>query len=76
MQFLKNKIPPPLVLVAFCIPVYFSDRIFSLTPFGRVPLVVFAIVALVCGIAISGKAVQGFKAKQTTLNPMKPEEGW
>jgi protein-S-isoprenylcysteine O-methyltransferase Ste14 len=73
MRLLENRIPPPLVTLAFAGMTWSLSRVappIALTPLPRT--IAAAVVAAVAGsFALSG--VASFRRVRTTVNPLNPE---
>jgi len=71
-MFLKTKIPPPIVTILFAIMIfYFSDN-FAYIDF---PFKIYiSIFFIVLGFIVTFSSARNFKKKDTTVNPMKPNE--
>ncbi len=72
MMFLKTKIPPPIVTILFAIMIfYFSDNFAYIDlPFKKYISIFF----IVLGFIVTFLSARNFKKKDTTVNPMKPNE--
>ncbi len=73
MNLLKNKIPPPVLLLIFGVAMWFLAH----SAFAFVVAIPYALVLAIAlaaiGIFISGSAIRRFRAADTTVNPLKPE---
>jgi len=71
-MFLKTKIPPPIVTILFAVMIfYFSDS------FAHVDLpfkIYISLFFVLLGFFITFSSARNFKNKETTVNPIKPEE--
>ena len=71
-MFLNTKIPPPVVTILFAIMIfYFSDN------FAYVDLpfkIYISIFFISLGFIVTFSSARNFKKKDTTVNPMKPNE--
>jgi len=71
-MFLNTKIPPPIVAILFAVLIfYFSDS------FAYVDLpfkIYFSLFFVLLGFFITFSSARNFKKKETTVNPIKPEE--
>ena len=71
-MFLNTKIPPPIVAILFAVMIfYFSDS------FAYVDLpfkIYFSLFFVLLGFFITFSSARNFKKKETTVNPIKPEE--
>ena len=72
MMFLNTKIPPPIVAILFAVLIfYFSDS------FAYVDLpfkIYISLFFVLLGFFITFSSARNFKKKETTVNPIKPEE--
>jgi protein-S-isoprenylcysteine O-methyltransferase Ste14 len=70
---MKNKIPPPVILLLFGIAMWFvahSELAYAIAiPHALVVAIVLAAVA----VLIAGSAIRQFGAAETTVNPLKPD---
>ena len=65
---MNNKIPPPIVTLAFGLAIYFSGSLFpdlSNTIFN-----ILSLIFLILGIITLASAVSSFKEQKTTINPI------
>ena len=71
-MFLNTKIPPPVVAILFAVMIfYFSDN------FAYVDLpfkIYISLFFILLGFFITFSSARNFKKKETTVNPIKPEE--
>ena len=71
-MFLNTKIPPPVVTILFAIMIfYFSDN------FAYVDLpfkIYISLFFISLGFIVTFSSARNFKKKDTTVNPMKPNE--
>ena len=71
-MFLNTKIPPPIVAILFAVMIfYFSDS------FAYVDLpfkLYISLFFVLLGFFITFSSARNFKKKETTVNPIKPEE--
>ena len=71
-MFLNTKIPPPVVTILFAIMIfYFSDD------FAYVDLpfkIYISLFFISLGFIVTFSSARNFKKKDTTVNPMKPNE--
>ena len=65
---MNNKIPPPIVTLAFGLMIYFSRNIFP--DINNIIFYVLSLFFIILGPFILISAVRSFKAKQTTINPI------
>ena len=71
-MFLKTKIPPPIVTILFAIMIfYFSDNFAYIDLPFKIYISIFFIVL---GFIVTFSSARNFKKKDTTVNPMKPNE--
>lgn len=70
---MKNKIPPPIILLLSGIAMWFiahSEYAFTVAiPFA----LIVAIVSAAIGIYVSVSAVRRFNSADTTINPLQPD---
>ena len=71
-MFLNTKIPPPIVTILFAVLIfYFSDSFAYVDlPFKKYISLFFVLL----GFFITFSSARNFKKKETTVNPIKPEE--
>ena len=71
-MFLNTKIPPPIIAILFAVMIfYFSDS------FAYVDLpfkIYISLFFVLLGFFITFSSARNFKKKETTVNPIKPEE--
>ena len=65
---MNNKIPPPIVTLAFGLMIYFSRNIFP--DINNIIFYVLSLFFIILGPFILISAVRSFKAEQTTINPL------
>ena len=65
---MNNKIPPPIVTLAFGFTIYFSRNIFP--DINNIIFYVLSLFFIILGPFILISAVRSFKAEQTTINPI------
>ena len=71
-MFLNTKIPPPVVTILFAIMIfYFSDNFAYIDLPFKIYISIFFIVL---GFIVTFSSARNFKKKDTTVNPMKPNE--
>ena len=71
-MFLNTKIPPPVVTILFAIMIfYFSDNFPSVDLPFKIYISIFFISL---GFIVTFSSARNFKKKDTTVNPMKPNE--
>ena len=70
---MKNKIPPPIILLFSGIAMWFiahSEYAFAIAvPFALIMAIVLAAV----GIFVSASAIRQFKTAETTISPLQPD---
>ena len=64
---MNNKIPPPIVTLAFGLMIYFSRNIFP--DINNIIFYILSLFFIILGPFILISAVRSFKAEQTTINP-------
>ena len=69
---MKTKIPPPIIAVTCIFANYLSTYV--ITPFNFSNQGIVGSVIFVFGFASALSAILLFRKKQTTVDPMKPEE--
>jgi len=71
-MLLNTKIPPPIIAILFAVLIfYFSDS------FAYVDLpfkIYFSLFFVLLGFFITFSSARNFKKKETTVNPINPEE--
>ena len=65
---MNNKIPPPIVTLAFGLMIYFSRNIFP--DINNIIFYILSLFFILLGAFILISAVRSFKAEQTTINPI------
>jgi len=65
---MNNKIPPPIVTLAFGLMIYFSRNIFP--DINNIIFYVLSLFFIILGPFVLISAVRSFKAEQTTINPI------
>lgn len=65
---MNNKIPPPIVTLAFGLTIYFSRNIFP--DINNIIFYILSLFFIILGPFILISAVRSFKAEQTTINPI------
>ena len=65
---MDNKIPPPIVTLAFGLAIYFSRFLFP--NISNIVLNLLSILLIIIGPTILFFAARSFKAKKTTINPI------
>lgn len=73
MQFLENKIPPPLVGFLIAILMWWSVKYLPVLPTNT--MVQYTLISLffACGLFFDLAGVISFRAAKTTVNPLKPD---
>jgi protein-S-isoprenylcysteine O-methyltransferase Ste14 len=74
MNFLDNRIPPPLVALIIAVLMWLAGRWLPATPLPRGVIYGAGIVLLLAGFASSIMGASSFRRAKTTLNPIKIEE--
>jgi protein-S-isoprenylcysteine O-methyltransferase Ste14 len=70
---MKNKIPPPIILLLSGIAMWFiAHSGFACTIANPVALIMAIILAAI-GIFVSVSAIRRFKAVETTISPLQPD---
>ena len=71
-MFLNTKIPPPIVAILFAVMIfYFSDSF----AYVDIPFKIYiSLFFVLLGFFITFSSARNFKKKETTVNPIKPEE--
>jgi protein-S-isoprenylcysteine O-methyltransferase Ste14 len=73
MAFLEHRVPPPIVLAATAVLMWFASRSSAAEPFGSWRFYPgAALIILGLGIAVSGRLA--FARAGTTINPMKIDQ--
>ena len=71
-MFLNTKIPPPIIAILFAVMIfYFSDNFAYIDLPFKIYISIFFIVL---GFIVTFSSARNFKKKDTTVNPMKPNE--
>ena len=70
---MKNKVPPPILLLLSGVVMWFVARSEFAYPFSLPYSLVFAIVLAAIGAMVSVSAIKKFRAADTTVNPLKPD---
>lgn len=65
---MDNKIPPPIVTLAFGLAIYFSRFLFP--NISNIVLNLLSILLIIIGPTILFFAARSFKAQKTTINPI------
>ena len=65
---MNNKIPPPIVTLAFGLMIFFSRNIFP--DINNIIFYILSLFFIILGPFILISAVRSFKAEQTTINPI------
>ena len=69
MSFLENKIPPPLVMVAFMLLIWLIDSSGTQMLELQISVALVVVVALV----LVRSSIMSFIKQKTTVNPLNPE---
>jgi protein-S-isoprenylcysteine O-methyltransferase Ste14 len=69
----KNKVPPPIVLLLAAITMWFLAHSEHAYPIAIPFALPIAVILAAMGIIVSASAIRRFKAVQTTVNPLHPE---
>lgn len=70
---MKNKIPPPILLLLFGVAMWFVAKSEFAYPISIAYALVIAIVVAAVGVLIAVLALRRFSAAETTVNPLKPD---
>ena len=71
-MFLKTKIPPPIVTLIFALAIYFSSRYFIVL---EIPMRgILSSIFIILGIFVTFSSARIFKKKETTIDPMNPDQ--
>ncbi len=73
MQWLENKIPPPIIALSLAVAMWKFSHYFYVIDINNNLRVIGAIVFLFCGFCIDIVAIISFRRAQTTINPIKPQ---
>jgi len=73
VNFLENRIPPPLVALAIAFLMWLAARWLSATSLPRGVTYTAAAVFLVAGLVFSIRGMRAFRHAGTTVNPIKIE---
>lgn len=69
MQFLENRIPPPLVMVLFMLAAWLFDS----TPTEVIWIQVVSAASVIAGVWVARLSMMRFFRAKTTINPLRPE---
>jgi protein-S-isoprenylcysteine O-methyltransferase Ste14 len=70
---MKNKIPPPILLLIFGAVMWFVAKSAFAYPFSVPYALIIAIAVAAIGMSISVSALRQFSAVETTIDPLDPE---
>lgn len=70
---MKNKIPPPVVLLLFGTAMWFVARSEFAYAIAIPYALLFAIAPGALGLLVIGRAIRQFRLVETTVNPLKPD---
>ncbi len=70
---MKNKIPPPIILLLVAIAMWFVAHSQYALPIAIPFALPMAIVLAAIGIFVSASAIRQFKTAETTINPLQPD---
>jgi protein-S-isoprenylcysteine O-methyltransferase Ste14 len=70
---LKNKIPPPVILLLFGIAMWCVAHSELAYPIAIPHALIVAIALAAVAVLIAGSAIRQFGAAETTVNPLKPD---
>jgi protein-S-isoprenylcysteine O-methyltransferase Ste14 len=70
---MKNKIPPPILMLIFGAVMWFVAKSGFAYPVSVPYALIAAIVVAVIGVSISVSALRQFSAAETTVNPLQPD---
>ena len=73
MNFLENRIPPPLVGLLIAILMWLTARWLPDTSLPRSVAYAAAAVTLLVGLSFSVRAMRSFRRARTTVNPVRIE---
>ena len=72
MKFLNTKIPPPIVTILFAVLIFYFSESFA---YIGLPFKIYiSLFFVLLGFFITFSSARNFKKKETTVNPIKPEE--
>ena len=72
MKFLNTKIPPPIVTILFAVLIFYFSESFA---YVDLPFKIYiSLFFVLLGFFITFSSARNFKKKETTVNPIKPEE--
>ena len=70
---MKNKVPPPIVLLLAAIGMWFLAHSEHAYPIAIPFALPIAVILAALGLVVSASAIRRFKAVHTTVNPLHPE---
>jgi len=73
MNFIENKIPPPLVMMIFAAIMWGVSLLDPNAELSQLIRSVLVSVLLLLGVGFAFSGVLSFKASKTTINPLQPE---
>lgn len=73
MQFLENKIPPPIVAMTMGFAMWVISIYGPTVEIATLPRLVLISTAILLGALFCGFGVISFRRASTTVNPLKPE---
>ena len=72
MKFLNTKIPPPIVTILFAVLIFYFSESFA---YVDLPFKIYiSLFFVLLGFFITFSSARNFKKKETTVNPITPEE--
>ncbi len=71
---MKNKIPPPIILLLSGIAMWFVAHSEFAYPVAIPFALAVALALAAAGIFVAASAIRQFRAAETTVNPLQPEE--
>ncbi len=72
MNFLENKIPPPIVALLFGFMMWFFTQHVIATPASDIVVYSISSLCISVGVFFMLSAVLSFRLAKTTVNPLKP----
>jgi len=73
MNFVENKIPPPLVMMIFAVMMWGVSLFESSAGLGQTVKGLLVGTLFLLGLAFAFSGVLSFRMSKTTVNPLKPE---
>ena len=70
---MKNKIPPPIILLLCGIAMWFVAHSAYAYTIANPFALILAIILAIFGIYVCASAIRQFKAVETTISPLQPE---